>query len=102
MQIGLVWHLHTKLQGPGEQFGRIALVQGMKGISCLVAAPIFTPSKPHLPVAAMGLCLPSSWPGISTATPWQAEKPAGLPQDPSSPSDHLLLSLHTLQTPLMT
>lgn len=107
LQICPVWHLHTKLQGPGEQSGRIARVQGNwkewkePPLPCPLAAPTFTPSLPHPLMVALGLCLPPSWPGISTATPWQVKKPAGLPQDPSPPSDSLLLSLHALQTLLM-
>lgn len=53
-------------------------------LPCILAASIFTPTMPHLPGVAPGLCLPPSWTGSSMAAPWQVEEPAALPQDPAA------------------
>ena len=53
-------------------------------LPCLLPAPIFSPTTPHLPGVAPGLCLPPSWPSSPTAAPWQVREPAAFPQDPAA------------------
>lgn len=107
MQIHPVWHLRTQLQGPEVQFGRDALVQGMKGASCLVRGQL--PSSPLPRHIFLGRPWGSAYLPRGLAAPQQVlREPAAFPQDPpAAPIAHLRCrnhagSPHAPQTRLIT